>query len=152
MKAIDTNVVVRGASGTELRDAATVPGVIEEVKSKGFSRQAKRLSLTVMEPGESEEVREVSEAINSPTSETDENLVTLGKERDITVVSDDKAVQNLCHILGISYEGFMDEEIEEPVEWFFTCKNCGNSTEDAERCRRCGSGQVTRKVREYSSG
>ena len=145
---IDANVVIHGRNRQDFRKVYTVPEVFEEMKSGMAKRRVDNLEIQAEEPSQEslKKVREKSYEINSPTSETDEKLVALAETLGRTLVSDDKAVQNLAKHLDIDFEGYMEDEIEKTLEWEFVCENCGTEV-SSPPCPSCGH----RKVRRRSS-
>jgi UPF0271 protein len=146
---IDTNVVIHGRGDASLRNAFTVKEVLEELESKRAGEKGEVLDLETRQPAKEkiEEVRNLSDSINSPTSKVDEKLVALALTLDEKLVTDDKAVQNLAEKLDLEYEGYMENSIEQTIEWYHRCSNCGEEVSSSDRCPRCGSRSVVRKVR-----
>ncbi len=143
---IDANVVIHGRNRQDFRKVYTVPEVFEEMKSDMAKRRVDNLEIQVEEPGSEslEKVMEKSRDINSPTSETDEKLVALADTLGRTLVSDDKAVQNLAKHLDIGFEGYMEDKIEETLEWELVCENCGSKV-SSPPCPNCGHQKVRRR-------
>lgn len=143
---IDTNVLVHSRGNIDFDQVYVTPEVIDEVKSQRGRNILNSLEYEVLEPTDTgmEKVQELADELNSPTSETDEALVALAKERKMTLVTDDKAMQNLCLHLGVDFEGFNDSKLEEKQEWKKLCSNCGNEV-SSPPCSRCGSRQIRRK-------
>lgn len=147
MKAvIDTNVLIHGRGNLDYDGIYVVEGVIEEAKSTSGKNVLRNLEYEVFRPsqGSVSEVEEKSEELNSPTSETDERLVALAMDKDATLVTDDKAMQNLCLHLGIDFDGFNDPGLEDGFEWKKLCANCGREL-SSPPCPRCGSRRLRRK-------
>lgn len=146
---IDTNVIIHGRGDSLLRNALTVEEVTEELESDGASKKGELLNLDTRNPSDEKlrKVSELSESINSPTSEVDEKLVALALTVDGKLVTDDKALQNLAEKLDVEYEGYLEDSIEETLEWYFRCSNCGKEVSSSNQCPRCGSQDVERKVR-----
>lgn len=143
---IDTNVLLHSRGNVDFDQIYAIPKVVEEVESQRGKNILNSLDYDVMEPGDAEveEVRESADDLNSPTSDTDEKLVALAKERKMTLVTDDKAMQNLCLHLEVDFEGFNDSKLEERYEWKKLCANCGNEVSSLP-CPRCGSRRLRRK-------
>ncbi|WP_414837507.1 hypothetical protein ACK3SF_04520 [Candidatus Nanosalina sp. VS9-1] len=149
--AVDANVVIHGRRSNSFEKAYTVPEIFAELESKEAQRKADTMDLKPREPTEKslKLVEETSEKINSPTSHEDEKLAALAHSRELTLVTDDKALQNLAEILDIDYTSYMDEEIEEALEWELVCGNCGKEI-SSQPCPRCGSEMIQRKARSYN--
>lgn len=143
---IDSNVLLHGRGKLDYDDLYVVPGVLEEVKSDRGRNVLGSLDYEVVEPTEQEveTVGEKAGEINSPTSEVDERLVALASERDLVLVTDDKAMQNLALHLDVDFDGFHDPPLQDRFEWRELCANCGNEI-SSPPCPRCGSRQIRRK-------
>lgn len=147
MKAvIDANVLLHGRKTTKFRESLTVPEVRQEMKTEEGKQRFRNSNIDVRKAPEPslEKVKKISQDINSPTSETDEKLVALAENTDATVVSDDKAVQNLALHLGIDFQGYMEGKIQEKRKWRLECSSCGKETSRTP-CPRCGSQNLVRK-------
>lgn len=143
---VDANVVLHGRG--ELKgDLVTVPEVYSEIKSQMGQFKLQNMKISQSQPSEESlrKVKQLSDDINSPTSETDENIVALGLDTGHSIVSDDRALQNLALHLETNFEGFLDDPVEEEREWKRVCENCGNEVESPP-CS-CGSNSIRRKPR-----
>jgi len=148
---VDANVIIHSQRGNNFDEAYTVEEVFKELESQKAKRKADSLNLKQANPGKEsvKEIKKISEAINSPTSNADEKLAALALEKDLELLTDDKALQNLAEIKGIKYSSVMDTEIERPLEWTLRCENCGQEIESSP-CHLCGSEQIQRKSRPYN--
>lgn len=137
---IDANVIIHGRGRVPDSKIVLVPGVVEEMKSEMSETLVKSLNYSVDTPSESSKrtVKDVVRKINSLTSETDQDLAALALERDITLVTDDVELQNLCLHLGVNVEGYLDDAIEDKFVNERVCVNCG-AEEDEGKCSNCGS-------------
>ena len=147
MKAIlDANVLLHGRETKEFTEPVTIPEVTEEMKSTQGKRRLENTDIEVRKAPELslKKVKKVSDSINSPTSDVDEKLIALAENMDGTVVSDDKAVQNLALHLGIDFQGYMENKIDEKRDWRIECGSCGRETSRTP-CPRCGSRNPVRK-------
>ena len=143
---LDTNVIVRSRGEFGSEKLYLDPMVIEEVESTHGENILNNLSYTARSPSDSsvEKVEKLSERINSPTSETDESIVALAWETSSVLVTDDKAIQNLCLYLDVEFDGFMDDPLDQELRWEKLCSNCGNEV-TGSRCSRCGSRTLRRR-------
>jgi len=143
---IDSNVVIHGRNRQEFSRVFTVPEVFEEMKSSEARKRMDNLDIEVEETGKEsiEKVQKKSREINSPTSDTDEKLVALADTLGRTLISDDKAVQNLALHLGIDFRGYMENRIDEKREWKLVCANCKNEA-SSRPCPVCGHRELDRK-------
>lgn len=137
---------MRGRGNLPEGKYVTTPSVAEELKSQYSKNIYHNNEIKIHEPSEEyrEKVRAKAEDISSPTSEEDNSLVAIGLERDGTVVSDDRGVQNLCLWLGVDFQGYMEDEISERMEWEIACLDCGSNVSGSV-CSVCGSSNIERK-------
>jgi len=144
---IDTNVILHGRNTVDIEKMFTVPEVEDEVKSSEAKRRMKNMDLRVQRPSKDslKKVKEESEKINSPTSETDEKLVALTLTLGKTLLTDDKAMQNLALRLEIDFSGYMEDKISGKREWKKICVNCGKEV-SSPPCPQCGHQNLTRKT------
>lgn len=144
MPVADANVFIRGRR-TPFDSALTVPEVMEELESDEAQRKFDFADISVREPSEDvlSKIKEKSDELNSPTSEVDEKLLALALETGQTLVTDDKALQNLSLHLGVSFESYMTDRIEKKKHWEEYCPNCGREVEG--HCDRCGR-ETTRRL------
>jgi len=144
MHVLDANVFIHGAS-RRLQDAfttpVTVPAVTAELESRDAGRRLDVDAIPVYEPAP-EYVQRITaqvESLMEDLSETDVQVLALALERDAVVVSDDYGVQNVAASMDIDYEGFLQEEITEQIQWQYRCTNCGETVdEEMESCPTCG--------------
>lgn len=143
---IDTNVLIHGRGKTRYDEVYIVQEVLDEAKSSEARNRLRNMDYSVWEPSQDslEEVKQRSDDINSPTSEADEKLLALALEKDITMVTDDKPLQNLALHLDVSFEGFLDDPAEEKFRWQRVCENCGRQV-SGESCPSCGSTRLRRR-------
>lgn len=94
---------------------------------------------------------------NKTLSETDHSVIALAYElnadHDITVISDDYAVQNLCDELGIKYKGLITRGIRERFKWVYYCPGCWkhfNGPQEDSVCPICGT-ELKRKPSKKSA-
>lgn len=137
---VDANVFIHGRGSYPFQKALTVPEVVEELESDQGMNMIRTIDFTVRTPSESSirKVKEKSEELNSPTSETDEKLLALALETSKPILTDDIALQNLAFHLDVEFEGFLEDEIENRFKWLKICKNCGNEV-SGNKCSSCGS-------------
>lgn len=148
---IDANVLMHGRRNYSFNKAYTVPQVMDELKSSDSQLKAETLDLEVREPSNEslEKVEDKAEEIYAKVSEADRALAALALDKNEKLISDDKDLQNLASHLGIEFEAFMGDEIEEELEWRKVCGNCGKEV-SSPPCPRCGSDQVQRKLDQRS--
>ncbi len=145
MPVADTNVFIHGRK-RPFSSALTVPEVLEELKSSEARLSFDLSDIEVAEPSDDavDTVKAKSNEIDSPTSDVDEKLLALALEKGEELFTDDKALQNLALHLGIEFNSFLSDGVEEKVKWRTVCENCGEEVE-GDRCPRCGSTLLRRK-------
>jgi rRNA maturation endonuclease Nob1 len=143
---LDANVLMRGRGNLPRGEYITTPEVAEELKSQHSQNIYNNKDITIQAVGEDalQKVQKKSEEINSPTSKPDNSIVALALERDSTVLSDDKGVQNLCLWLDIEFQSYMRDEADKCMKWETVCVDCGSNV-SGEKCSVCGSSNVERK-------
>jgi UPF0271 protein len=146
MVVVDANVVIHSRAQFPFDKALIPPSVMDEVKSDVAGFKLEKLDIEVFQPSEEyiDKVADESSRINSPTSDQDEEALALALEKNLTLVTDDKALQNLALHLEHSFEGFNTEGVEEKVEWSQVCENCGREVSSFP-CPRCGEDSGLRK-------
>lgn len=143
---VDANVFIHGRGSYPFSKAITSQEVVEELKSDRGKNMLRNVNYEVRKPAEGsvQIVREKSEAINSPTSNVDEELLALALELDEFILTDDIPLQNLALHLGIEFRGFLEGEIEEKFMWKTICRNCGREV-SGDNCSSCGSTRLRQK-------
>ncbi|MCL4437189.1 MAG: nucleotide-binding protein [Thaumarchaeota archaeon] len=152
---LDATAFYAGVPYTSLATYYTTDSVVKEVSH----RKAKSVSiedlveagrLRIYNPSTRSEERVQAAAQRSgdfsSLSGADISVVALAlelKERgsDVTVISDDYAVENLSSILGIKRVSVMTGGIKKVVEWLTYCPGCGKVFRDQglQVCDVCGS-------------
>lgn len=127
----------------------TVPRVEAELKDlRGKARFAVLLDEGMeIRPPLQKSLRDVREAAGKcgdlrVLSDTDTDLLALSLEIKGTLVSDDFAVQNTAHVLGIPVQSIIQREAD-PRVWKLRCTGCGKYFDQiptkAGDCPICGS-------------
>lgn len=137
---LDTNVFIHAPGQIPYENAVVPPAVTAELEREEPQRRFDLTGVDVFEPSATsvEMVRHAADQIGEELSATDVAVVALAVDRDATAVSDDYGVQNVCEALDVGYEAFMQEGIEEGVEWRRVCRDCGREVETGEECPVCG--------------
>jgi UPF0271 protein len=145
---LDANVLIHSRGQFPYEKVLIPPSVNQEIKSEISQLKMEKLDLNVERPSEEflEEIWEKSQEIFSPTSEQDEEALALALEKEVPLVTDDKALQNLALHLGADFETFNSERISEKRAWEKVCGNCGKEV-SGDGCSRCGSTSLRRARR-----
>jgi len=143
---VDANVLIHSRGQFSFKKVLMPLSVQEEVISDLSKLKMEKLDVKVMEPSNSslQKVKKKSDDINSPTSSQDEEALALALDKQLTLVTDDKALQNLAFHLGHEFESFNTERVEEKRIWKIVCGNCGAEVSSLP-CPRCGSQSSQRK-------
>lgn len=80
-------------------------------------------------------------------SDADIEILSLAKELNAVLLTDDYSIQNLAAMLDVNYQGIAQEGITKKVRWRFRCKGCGRYWKEMhDSCPVCGSDlKTTRK-------
>lgn len=119
----------------------TVPEVIDEIKDKFTSLKLSSLKIKVVKPLEKEvkEIKEIAKETGDleKLSETDLKVLALAKEKNLTIISDDRNIQNVAEKLKIKYVSVFSKKITKLIVWRKYCKNCKKFFE-GYKCPICG--------------
>lgn len=126
-------------------ECSTVPGVVEELidrRSKWRLELFLEQGLRVREPS-GESLAMVMEAERSTGEEgvlsgTDRDLVALALDLGASLVTDDFAVQNVAHELGIPTVPLQQRRALHR-HYRYRCTGCGMFSEDSKECPVCGA-------------
>ncbi len=144
---LDTSAFIYGiAPGGELE---TVPAVYAEVKDDRSRLKLELLEgLKVVEP-DGRYVARVAEAARESgddmrISKADGDLLALALQereagKDVVVMTDDYAVQNVARRLGVQTAALRQKKTRGSVAWEKRCTGCGRTFAGGEECPVCGS-------------
>jgi UPF0271 protein len=123
----------------------TPSSILEELKdlrSKGRYEVLLAAGLVVQDPRKEYTVRVLHaarETGDAPVlSSADIDLLALALELSATLVTDDFAVQNVAHALGLSIRS-IQQRTAQPRRWKYRCAGCGRYYEKEGICEVCGS-------------
>jgi len=125
---LDTSGLIYLNDFRNFEEIFTVPEVLEEVKDKITSLKLSSLKIKVVKP--SEEIEKEIEKTAKETgdleklSKTDIKILALAKERKLTIISDDRSIQNVAEKLRIKYISVFSKKITKLIIWKKYCKNC----------------------------
>lgn len=143
---LDANIIFHSRGQIPVKTVYLTESVFDEIESRNGKMVLEKLDLKVMQPSEEskKQVMDKSDEINSPTSPEDEQSLALALDKGLTLVTDDKALQNLALHLDTEFRGFNTEEVSERRRWKKVCSNCGNNVSGLP-CSSCGSNSVSKK-------
>jgi UPF0271 protein len=139
--ALDTSGLIYLNDFRNFEEIFTVPEVLEEVKDKITSLKLSILKFKVVKP--SEEIEKEIEKVAKDTgdleklSKTDIKILALAKEKKLTIISDDRSIQNVAEKLRIKYISIFSKKISRLIIWRKYCKNCKKFFEGFY-CPACG--------------
>ncbi len=127
----------------------TVPAVYAEVKDEQSRIRLEFVEgLKVIEP-DARCVGRVAEAARTSgdhmrISKADGDLLALALQeqeagKDVVVMTDDYAVQNVARRLGVPTAALRQKKTRGSVAWEKRCAGCGRTFADGEECPVCGS-------------
>ncbi|KLK88963.1 nucleotide-binding protein [Methanoculleus sediminis] len=132
--------------------AWTTPSVVEELSDTHAKCRFEVLTaagLRVREPREEELARVDAAALRTGDSGvlsgTDRDILALALELPAVLVTDDFAVQNVAHRLGIETRSIRQRPAR-PIRWRYRCTGCGRYWKEPGDCPICGA-PIKRKLK-----
>ena len=124
MYVLDTSAILAGLS-LPPSEVVIPPSVYEEVHYKSHDIKL----YEIISPGD-EFLSRVIEASKKTgdyevLSHTDVDVLALALQVDGIIITDDYAIQNVAHFLGIKYETAEMSGIKEARKWKWRCESCG---------------------------
>jgi UPF0271 protein len=132
--------------------AWTTPSVVEELGDLHARCRFEVLAATglrVREPREEDRVRVEAAALatgdTGVLSGTDRDILALALELSAVIVTDDFAVQNVAHRLGIETRSIRQRPAR-AIRWRYRCSGCGRYWREPGDCPVCGAA-IKRKLK-----
>ena len=150
---LDTSAILSGKSFSADLELYSSPMIVEEIQHGRMRRHLDYLleaGLTIMAPSQEvlDLVRKTARESGDigRVSEADIEILSLARELDAVLLSDDYSIQNLASILGIRFQGVAQEGITEVFEWEYRCRGCGRYFKEMHKaCPVCGSELRTKR-------
>jgi endoribonuclease Nob1 len=140
---LDTSAIIYLNDFRKFDEILTVQEVVEEVKDKVSSMKLSGLRFKVIEPSKTsiDEIKKIAKETGDleKLSNTDIKVLALAKEKNCTVISDDRNVQNIAEKLNIKYVSIYNEKITKLIVWKKFCRNCRKKYEKGNVCSVCGA-------------
>lgn len=153
---LDSSAFFAGLEPLALQSKAyTVPEVIAELKEEYRRLKAKLAQesglLEVRTPGEEffKQAKQAAEKTGdiAKLSQADLAVLALAMElasqgEEVTIVTDDYAVQNVATLLKLGFSPVMEQGIKRRFRWYKRCPGCGrrySAGYAGETCEVCGS-------------
>ena len=149
---LDTSAIIYLNDFRKFDEMFTVEDVVKEVKDKISSLKLSSLKLEIVEPEEKflDEIEKAARETGDleELSETDKKVLAVALEKKLTIVSDDRDIQNVAEKLKLKYISVFSGKIEKLIIWKKYCRNCEKFS-DGEICPVCG-GKLIRKRESFS--
>ena len=133
-------------------DIFTVPAVVDElldIRAKGNFEKLCARGLRVQSPTEESRKRVISAAKTTKDfpviSGTDRDLLALALDLVADLRTDDFAIQNIAHVLGVRTIPILQRKARR-VHWKYRCSGCGRYAEQDGECPVCGAA-IKRKLK-----
>ena len=152
---LDTSAILSGKDLSSDNELYSSPKILDELKHGRMRRRLDYLiesGLKVMSP-----TKEILDEVRNCASETgdiarvteaDIEILSLAKELDAVLLTDDYSIQNLATELEVKYQGIAQKGITETIKWRYRCKGCGRYWEKMQdSCPACGSELKTTRKR-----
>ena len=130
----------------------TVPSVLDELrdlrsKSRFDVLCTQGLSVTVPSASGLEMVSGASQKTRDAgvISETDRELLALSLDLGAVLYTDDFAIQNVAHVLGVKTSPILQRRAKH-VRWKYRCSGCGRYYDHDGECGVCGAA-IKRKLK-----
>ena len=132
--------------------AYTTPSVVGELGDLHAKCRFEALAaagLSVREPREEDLARVEAAAVRTGDagvlSATDRDILALALELSAVLVTDDFAVQNVAHRLGVETRSIRQRPAR-AIRWRYRCSGCGRYWREPGECRVCGA-PIRRKLK-----
>ncbi len=144
---LDASAILSGKDFSSEFELYSSPKIVDELQRGRMKRRLAFLiesGLRVMSPSE-DTVRTVRKCARDTgdiarVSEADIEILSLAKELDATLLSDDYSIQNIASKLKVEFKGVAQNGITEVYKWSYRCKGCGRFWERMlDSCPVCGS-------------
>ena len=150
---LDTSAILSGKDLPTDWELFSSPKVVLEIQHGKMRRRLDFLlesGLKILSPSD-EYISEITQAAKKTgdidrVSATDIEILSLAKELDAVLLSDDYSIQNLASVLNVDFLGVAQNGITETIKWRIRCKGCGRYWEKMHpECPVCGSDLKTSK-------
>jgi len=146
---LDTSAFLSGIVSSINGEKYTVIDVVKELRSKqaadSISIEILTRKLKIYEPAK--ESLDIVRKYASETgdlkvlSHTDLKVLALAYELtekfDVTIISDDYAIQNIASTMGVKYKNILSTGIKKVFTWKVYCPGCGKSFSAESKVKKC---------------
>lgn len=138
----DTSAFIYLYDFRKFEEIYTVQEVLNEVKDKMSMIKLSALNLRVREPLPKYLTLVKKTASKTGDLEklslTDLKVLALAKELNLTLISDDRSVQNVAEKLGLKYFSVFNPKISRFIIWEKFCPSCKKKFKEGSVCPTCG--------------
>ncbi len=149
MKLLDTSAIIRSdlnfSGGNYFVTSSVLREILDENIKFIVNSAIKKGDVKIINPKE-DSIREVIIAATKTgdvktLSKTDTEILAAALEKNLTIVTDDYAIQNVSKKLNLNYETQVQEGIKQEIAWVNVCEGCGKkyNMEFRRPCEICGS-------------
>jgi len=143
---LDTSAIIYLNDFRKFDEILTVQEVVDEVKDRITAMKLSGLSFKIFEPS-AEAIEEIKKTAKETgdlekLSNTDIKVLSLAKENNCTIISDDRNIQNVAEKLKINYVSIYSGKITKLIIWKRFCKNCKKFYDKGKVCSVCGANLV----------
>lgn len=139
---LDTSAIIYLNDFRKFDEIFTVQEVVNEVKDRISSMKISGLNLKFVEPSfdSIEKIKAVAKETGDfeKLSKTDLKILALAKENNLTIVSDDRNIQNVAEKIRLNYISIYSKKISKLITWKKFCRNCKKYFEKGNVCSICG--------------
>jgi len=150
---VDTSAILSGKPlNLEMGTLITSPGVSNELKPGGKDYQAflflQEKGLTIKHPSENS-VKKIHQIATETgdigrLSKADIEILALAadfcQEKEVVILTDDYSIQNVAHVLHITFETVSQPGITKRFKWIYQCSGCRKKfKENIKICPICGA-------------
>jgi UPF0271 protein len=151
---LDTSAVLSGKPiDLDNAEMVTTPGIIKEVKPSGRDYRLfqfmREIGLSTHTPSKESTEKIINTSGNTGDvnrlSKADIEILALAldlktDDKEVVILTDDYSIQNVAHVLNITFESVSKSLITKRFKWTCRCRGCGKKFKDNIKiCPICGS-------------
>jgi UPF0271 protein len=152
---LDTSAILSGKPiNLDNTKMVTTPGISKELKSGGRDYRSFQFllerGLSIQSPTResTDKIKTISDKTGDTNrlSKTDIEILALAldiskdDEKEPIILTDDYSIQNVAHVLNISFEAMSQSGITKRFKWACRCRGCGKKfKENIKICPICGA-------------
>lgn len=152
---LDTSAILSGKPiNLDNTKMVTTPGISKELKSGGRDYRSFQFllerGLSIQSPTResTDKIKTISDKTGDTNrlSKTDIEILALAldiskdDEKEPIILTDDYSIQNVAHVLNISFEAISQSGITKRFKWACRCRGCGKKfKENIKICPICGA-------------